>query len=107
MRKTWDFIAIMEEASKYKLRSDFNRHAPGAYRAARKLGILEQLFPIVKVVIDPARLTAVSTRVIGLKPIDESKRGMAREEADEIIYRWHRHLPLFIEEINRAIKTFE
>lgn len=103
----WTIESIIEAATPYKTRTQFATGAPRAYRAAVKAEAIDLLFPIVKMVIDPARLTAVSTRVIGLKPIDESKRGLAREEADEIIYRWHRHLPLFIEEINRAIKTFD
>lgn len=99
----WTIESIIEAATPYKTRTQFATGAPRAYRAAVKAGAIDLLYPIIKVVIDPSRMRVIATRVIGPKPIDESKRGLAREEADEIIYRWHRHLPLFIEEINRAI----
>lgn len=43
----WTEETIKEEAKKYSLRSDFSRNSPGAYSAAKGLGLIDELFPRV------------------------------------------------------------
>jgi len=41
----WTEETIREESRKYTLRTEFSRNSPGAYSAARGLGLIDELFP--------------------------------------------------------------
>jgi len=41
----WTGETIREESRKYTLRTEFSRNSPGAYSAARGLGLIDELFP--------------------------------------------------------------
>ncbi len=41
----WTEETIREESKKYELRSEFSRNSPGAYSAAKGLGLIDELFP--------------------------------------------------------------
>ena len=44
MKKKWDKKTIKKHASKYKTKTDFLRGDYGAYQAALKMGIIDELF---------------------------------------------------------------
>lgn len=49
--KHWDEDSVRKEAAKYKLRNHFYNGCRGAYNAAKRLNLLDELYPIKKKVI--------------------------------------------------------
>lgn len=47
-RRKWNDKNIRKLAQKYKSKSEFKKHCSGAYKAAKKLGILNDLFSIIR-----------------------------------------------------------
>ena len=48
-RGKWNRQTLKVEASKYKGRTDFLKYASGAYDAAKRYGLLDELFPKYKI----------------------------------------------------------
>jgi hypothetical protein len=42
----WTKKTIRAEATKYRTRSEFIKNAPGAYQAAKRIGISQEIFPL-------------------------------------------------------------
>ena len=90
----WTFETVIEEAKRYTSRSDFAKGNSVAYRHALHNGMIEHLFPIVRVQVPSVKKipkVASKTVPVPLKPlpvtryIDEADKASVRADVGDIL----------------------